>query len=217
MGQKISVIIADDHKLIRDSFQQILNGENSLKIVGEAASWPQTIDIVGNLEPDVVLLDHFLTGIDNGNNIRQLIEKSPETRILITFAVDDTVIVDALKSGAKGYISKNAGISDLIKAIQAVYRGELWIERKLMTKFFDKTEAVVTGGEDRNGTKDDGLTPREREVLHHLVKGATNKEIADSLFISETTVKSHLNNIFRKLNVSHRLEAILYAINRRFT
>ena len=127
---------------------------------------------------------------------------------------DEATILKALKAGAKGYLSKDANVSGLIKAIQAVHHGELWIERKLMARFFDEEAIPDSREEDRHLRAKEGLTPREEEILRFLTTGSTNREIAEALFISEKTVKSHLNSIFRKLNVTRRLQAILYVIKR---
>ncbi|NOR54234.1 MAG: response regulator, partial [Candidatus Aminicenantes bacterium] len=142
-------------------------------------------------------------------------EKSSNTKaLMLSAAMDEAVIFKALKAGAKGYLSKDISSSDLIKAIQTVHQGELWIERKLMARFFEGETTADSGEEARAGTLKEVLTLREKEILSILTKGHTNKEIAQTLFISEKTVKSHLNNIFRKLNVTRRLQAILYTINR---
>jgi DNA-binding NarL/FixJ family response regulator len=133
---------------------------------------------------------------------------------MLTANKNETVIFKALKGGAKGYLSKDVSISDLIKAIQAVHKGELWVERKLMARFFDKEAIAEPKEEGRSGRHKMVLTAREKEILSILTTGCTNKEIAQALFISEKTVKSHLNSIFRKLNVTRRLQAILQAINR---
>ena len=216
MENKITVVIADNRRLIRDSLRQILSIEQNMQIVGEATSGTETLDVIGKLEPDVVLLDYFILGVDGAKDIPLLIEKSPQTKVLLlTFSMDETVVFDALKAGAKGYISKDASISDLIKAIQAVHEGELWIERKMVSTFFD--QAKTTEAESQDGESEEALTEREQEVLQCLSTGSSNKEIADALCISEKTVKSHLNSIFRKLHVSRRLEAILYAINKGLT
>ena len=216
MDNKITVVIADNRRLIRDSLRQILSIEQNMQIVGEATSGTETLDVIGKLEPDVVLLDYFILGVDGAKDIPLLIEKSPQTKVLLlTFSMDETVVFDALKAGTKGYISKDASISDLIKAIQAVHEGELWIERKMVSTFFD--QAKTTEAESQDGESEEALTEREQEVLQCLSTGSSNKEIADALCISEKTVKSHLNSIFRKLHVSRRLEAILYAINKGLT
>jgi two-component system response regulator DegU len=218
MPEPITVVIADDHRLIRDSLHQILSREDSIRIVGEAATGPETIEIISELEPDVVLLDHFMPGTNGVDIIRPIIETSPLIKILLlTLSMDESVIFEALKAGAKGYISKDAGIPELIKAVYTVYRGEMWIKRELMSRFFDKVNGVESREEaPKNRSMRGGLTQREREVLLCLVKGSTNKEIAETLFISEKTVKTHLSNIFRKLNVSRRLEAILYTIKQGY-
>ncbi|MBA7708661.1 Transcriptional regulatory protein DegU [subsurface metagenome] len=133
---------------------------------------------------------------------------------MLTANKDEATIFKALKGGAKGYLSKDVSISNLIKAIQAVQKGELWIERKLMARFLEVEAIVDSSSEGQAGKLKKIMTPREKEVLRFLTTGRTNKEIAKALFISEKTVKSHLNSIFRKLNVTRRLQAILYAINR---
>ena len=217
MTEPITVVIADDHRLIRDSLHQVLSREDSIKIVGEAATGPEAIAVISQLEPDVVLLDHFMPGTNGVDIIRPIIEKNPFTKVLLlTLSMDETIILQALKAGARGYISKDAGISELIKAVYTVYRGEMWIQRKLMSKFFDQVNGAEVSVEAPKNRMRGGLTQREREVLLCLVKGSTNKEIAEDLFISEKTVKSHLSSIFRKLNVSRRLEAILYTIKQGY-
>jgi DNA-binding NarL/FixJ family response regulator len=215
---RIKVVIADGHRLIRESLRLVLSREDTIQIVGEAANGPEAIDFVSKLKPDVVLLDIFIPEKDGVEVIRPIKEKSQNTKILIfALAMDEDMIFQSLKAGAKGYICKNASISDLTKAIQAIHEGELWVERKLISRFFDEEAVTNAVGEGHPGTTKENLTHREEEVLHHLTTGCTNKEIAKTLFISEKTVKSHLNSIFRKLNVTRRLQAILYAINKGFT
>lgn len=215
MGDQIRVVIADDHRLFREGLHLILRQEKGIEIVGEAATGPKTIDVISDLKPDVVLLDITMPEMDGIQAIPPIREKSPKTKaLMLTASMDEAMIVKALQAGAKGYLSKDASISDLIKAIQSVHQGELWIERKLIARFFDgETVADSTRG-DRHGATKEGLTPRQQEVLRCLTTGCTNKEIAQTLFISEKTVKSHLNSIFRKLNVTRRLQAILYSISR---
>jgi DNA-binding NarL/FixJ family response regulator len=215
MKGRIKVVIADDHRLIRESLRLVLYGEANIKVVGEASNGPEAIDVVTKLKPDVVLLDIYMPGMDGLDVIQPIKEKSPNTKVLmLTLAMDEDMIFETLKAGAKGYISKDASISDLFKAIKAVHQGELWVERKLISRFFDEETVTIAGGEDHPETTKEGLTPREQEVLRCLTEGCTNKEIANALFISEKTVKTHLNSIFRKLNVTRRLQAILYAINK---
>ena len=215
MGGKIRVVIANDHGLFREMLRLAMRREGSVKIVGEAANGRQTIDVISELKPDIVLLDSTMPEMGGIEVLPVIREKNLKTKaLMLTANKSETVIFKALKGGAKGYLSKNVSISDLIKAIQAVHKGELWVERKLMAKFFDKEAIAEPKEESRAGKPKMVLTPREKEILSILTTGCTNKEIAKALFISEKTVKSHLNSIFRKLNVTRRLQAILQAINR---
>jgi len=192
-----------------------LRKEKSIKIVGEAANGPQAIEAISNLKPDVVLLESGLSDMNSIEILPTIREKSLKTKaLMLTANNDETMIFKALKAGAKGCVSKDVNFCDLIKAIQSVHQGELWVARKKMARFFDKEAVANPGREGRPARKKEILTPRENEILSILISGSTNKDIAKALYISEKTVKSHLNSIYKKLNVSHRLQAILYAIER---
>ncbi len=215
MAEKIRVVIADNRGLFREMLRLVLRREGSIKIVGEAVNMRQSIDVIGNLKPDIILLDGAMPSMDGIEILPAIREKSLKTKaLMITANKDEAMIFKALKGGAKGFLSKDVSISDLVKAIQAVHNGEVWLERKLMARFLEGEALANCRGENRAGSQKKGLTPREKEVLSLLTTGCTNKEIAKALFISEKTVKSHLNSIFRKLDVTRRLQAILYAINR---
>jgi len=215
---KIRIVIAEDHRLIREGLRLILGSEGNFEIVGEAANGLQAIDVISDLKPDVVLLDITMPELDGIQVIPIIKQKSPGTKaLMLTASEDEAMIFKALKAGAKGYLSKNTSTSSLIKAIKVVHKDEMWVERKLVAKFFHEDNTADSGKEDRQENPKKDLTPREREVLRLLIKGSTNKEIANDLFISEKTVKSHLNKIFKKLNVSRRLDAILSAIKLGFT
>jgi two-component system NarL family response regulator len=215
MGDKIRVVIADDHGLFREMLRLVLRREGSIKIVGEAVNMRQAIDVIDKLKPDIILLDGTMPKMDGIEILPAIREKNLKTKaLMITANKDEAVIFHALKGGAKGFLSKDVSISDLIKAIQAVHKGEVWLERKLMARFLEGEALANSRRESRAGRQKEGLTPREKEVLCLLTTGCTNKEIAQALFISEKTVKSHLNSIFRKLDVTRRLQAILYAIKR---
>jgi DNA-binding NarL/FixJ family response regulator len=150
----------------------------------------------------------------NGCNLLTIIkQKSPETKaLMLTNSTDEDAIIKALMAGAKGYLSKDASVSCLLNAIKVIDNGELWVERKLIAKYFNDAANSNSVQQEPRKKANQALTPREKEVLHLLTEGKTNKEIAQKLFISEKTVKSHLNRIFKKFNVTRRLEAILYAI-----
>jgi DNA-binding NarL/FixJ family response regulator len=216
MNDKIRIAIVDDHKLYREMMSLALRKEKGIEIVGEVAKQSQIIDAISDLKPDIVLLDNSALEMDGIKVLPKIREKSPKTKALILTANrDEFTIIKILKAGAKGYVStREISISKLVKAIQAVHRGELWVERELIARFFEREALAGSRGEVRSKRPQEVLTPREKEVLHILATGCSNKEIATALFISEKTVKSHLNSIFRKLNVTRRLKAILYAINR---
>ena len=214
MEGAIRLVIADSHQLFRAGLRLLLNSEEGIALVGDAAHGLETIEVVSALQPDVVLLDITLPGMDGVGVLRQLQQQSPATKpLLLTGARDEELIFNALRAGAKGCLSKDATPSDLTKAIQAVHEGQLWVERKLIARFVEQ-EAGAELREIRRGREQDALTTREEEILRLLASGGTNKDIGQALFISEKTVKCHVHNIFQKLNVTRRLQAILYAVNR---
>ena len=209
----IRIVIAENHSLYREGIRRILNEEKCFEIVGEANNGFQAIDVISDLKPDVVLLNINLPGLDGVQLIPIIKQKSPGTKaLMLTSSEDEAKILKALQAGAKGYLSKDTSTSSLIKAIKVVHKDQLWVQRKLVARFFngDFNDDLDRDSQQKN-TKEI-LTAREQEVLSQLIKGLTNKEIGNELFISEKTVKSHLNKIFRKLNVSRRLQAILHAI-----
>jgi DNA-binding NarL/FixJ family response regulator len=132
---------------------------------------------------------------------------------MLTASQDEAKIFSALKAGARGYLSRNTSPCDLIKAIRSVHQGDMWVERKLIARYFEKETHANSPVRVQEDMAMPPFTPREHEILLCLAKGCTNKEIAEALFISEKTVKSHLTKIFRKLNVPGRFQAILYAIH----
>ncbi len=212
MGREghIRVVIADDHRLFREGIRLILSREEGIALVGEAAPGLETIELVNQLQPDVVLLDISVPGMGVIELIRRLKQNSPATKLLfLTAASDEALIFKAMKVGAKGYLSRVSTAADFTKAIQAVHHGELWVERNLMARFVEEEAATDGSGKGPRGRTQAALTTREQEILRLLRSGRTNKEIAQSLLISEKTVKSHLSNIFRKLNVRHRVQAVL--------
>jgi len=212
---RIRVMVAHDHTLVREGIRLVLGKDNAITVVGENEHGVGTVDLVAKHQPDIVILDTTVSGMDVIEVILLMKQRSPGTRpLLLTATRNVALIFNALKAGAKGYLSSDASVSELVKAIQAVHDGELWVERKLMAKLFDRGVLVDATGEDRRADFQAALTRREHEVLHFLASGGTNKDIAHTLLISEKTVKSHLNNIFRKLQVTGRLQAVLYAVER---
>ena len=215
MKGPIRVLIADGHRLRREGLGLILGDENGIEVVAEAVNGIQTIALVDDLKPDVVLLDISLPEVDGIRAILPIRQKSPHTKALV-FAhdTDEGLIFKLLKAGAKGYISDDSAASDIPKAIRAVHRGELWAARSMVSRFVDQEAIADSSRHNARENNQESLTSREQEVLRLLAKGGTNKEIAQDLFISEKTVKCHVNNIFKKLNVTRRLQAVLYAVGK---
>jgi len=212
MEDPIRVVIADARRLRREELVLILSQENGLEVVGEAVNGIQTIDLIDGLKPDVVLVDISLPDIDGIEVILPIRQKSPHTKVLVFVpTVDESTVFKLLKAGAKGYFSDDSAASDVPKAIKTVHRGEIWVARRVVSRFVER-EAFADSNRENMPSTQGTLTQREQEVLRLLATGITNKEIAQDLFISEKTVKTHVNNIFKKLNVTRRLQAVLYAI-----
>ncbi|MBN2551664.1 MAG: response regulator transcription factor [Spirochaetales bacterium] len=205
---KISVLIVDDHGMVRQGLRTYLSLMEDIKVVGEAQNGSEAVAQVRRLKPDVVLMDLVMPQMDGIEATRQISELRPETRIIVlsSFTEDDKVF-PAIRSGAAGYLLKDIAPAELASAIRAVVQGKSQlhpdIARKLMNQFVDpKIKAEAVHG---------GLTPREMEVLRLLAQGMSNAGLAEALFISEKTVKTHISNILGKLNLADRTQAAIYA------
>jgi DNA-binding NarL/FixJ family response regulator len=213
-ARSIRLLIADDQTLSREGLRLILSREESIELVGEVGNGLEVIEIVKSLQPDILLLNFHMPGADGLEVMLAIKQTSPATRVLmLPGARDEALIFKALKAGVKGYISMVATGSDLLKAIQAIYHGELWVERKLLARLLEGEDFADLNEVEQPRGKE-VLTAREREILRLVASGSTNKEVALALFISEKTVRTHLNSIFRKLQVTRRVQATLYAIRR---
>ncbi len=209
----IRVVIVHEQRLVCEAFRVSLDSEDDIEIVGEAGHGLQPYHRIQDLKPDVVLLDIGTSEMEGIELIRTITQQCPEAKLLLlTAARDEAMIVSALRAGAKGYVSKNASVADLRKAIRGVHRGDVWVERKLVARLLGGEAFADVGGGNAHGSAKGVLTAREQAVLRRLTSGGTNKDIADALFISEKTVKTHLSSIFRKLHLTRRLQAVLYAI-----
>jgi len=202
---KISILIVDDHPVVRQGILSFLAVEDELEVKGEAADGEEAIRLAEKLIPDVVLMDIVMPGMDGIEAIRQIKSSRPNTRIIVltSFAQDDKVL-PAIRAGADGYLLKGIPPAELVNAIKSVCNGEAAlhpdIARKLMVHISDRNKM------DTEGT----LTPREMEILELIAKGLSNGEIAKRLIISNRTVKTHVSNILHKLNMTHRVQAALY-------
>ena len=208
---KIRILIADDHAVVREGTRQFLEREDDLEVVGEAADGEEAVRLVGKLSPDVAIMDISMPNIDGIEATRQIKAKYPKVAVLILSAYDDDQFVfSLLEAGAAGYLLKSVRGNELVTAIREVSAGESvlhpTIARKVLNRFTHITD------ETQKQKSQDVLTEREIEVLQYAAQGSSNQEIADSLYLSLRTVQSHLNHIFNKLQVSSRTEAVVHAL-----
>lgn len=204
----IRILIADDHRILRAGLKSLMNIEDNLDVVGEVTSGAEVVESIQSLHPDIVLMDIGMPGNEKLEALKQVVNAAPETRVLmLTMHEDIALLQECLRSGASGYIVKRAAESELIDAINAVYRGIIYVHPSLM-------RALVETPSKRSGQVSpdpDQLTPREIEILRYIVQGYTNRQIADELQISMRTVETHRANLMDKLNLHNRLELIRYA------
>jgi DNA-binding NarL/FixJ family response regulator len=204
----ICILIADDHSIVREGLKQLLDLEEDFKVVGQASNGVETIEQVKLLKPDVLLLDINMPVMNGINALRKIKEEGFKTNVVIlTLHEDREYLLETMQIGATGYILKDSDSATLYRAIRDAYNGESYIQPKLaaeLVKEFNKPKGAKLKLENE-------LTQREYEVLALIAEGHNNKEIAEELFISEKTVKNHVSNIFRKLNVSDRTQAAIYA------
>jgi DNA-binding NarL/FixJ family response regulator len=201
----IGVLIADDHPVVRDGLRRILGMESDIAVVGEAHNGAETIDLIRQLKPDVVLLDLLMPKVSGLDAVREL-ESNSNTRILVLTAVTDRQhLLKAVRQGVHGIVSKDAPVELLLKSIRHVAAGEYWIDRELLAQAAHKAEW--------KNPAHFGLSQRELEIISAVVAAASNKELASKFCISELTVKRHLTNIYQKIGVSSRLELALFAIS----
>jgi DNA-binding NarL/FixJ family response regulator len=197
----LRLLIADDHPIVRDGLRVALCGEPGLEIVGEAADGAEAVRLAAELAPDVVLMDLRMPGLDGVSAIRLLSGTGPRVLVLTTF---DTDVLPALEAGASGYLLKDAPPDELVRAVLATHRGETVLAPAVAGRLADHLRRPARGK----------LSKRELEVLRLVAGGATNKEAAASLFISEASVKTHLLHIYAKLDVRDRAAAVAEAFRR---
>ena len=207
----IRVAVVSRQRLIREALAAVLSSETGIEIVGSTASETGVVELVHETCPNVVLVDLPTPGLED--LIRTIQRASDETKVLmLTATQDEALICKALTSGARGYLSKEAGISDLKKAIHVIYGGDVWVERSVLLRWRRGQASAEVTGDDTPVRMKVALTAREQKILQLLALGGTNKEIAKALLISDKTVKTHLGSIFRKLQVTRRIQAVLYAV-----
>jgi len=208
--EEIKILIVDDHPVVREGIASMLKKQPDFKIVGEACNGLEAVEKARELFPDVVLMDLRMPELDGVEAIKRIKEEKPEVKfIILTTYSDDEYIFKGIAAGARAYLLKDAPRDELFKAIRAVSRGESLIQPIVASRVLDKLAELS-----RKTPSAETLSEREVEVLRLMASGESNKDIADKLSITQSTVKTHITSIFQKLNVTTRTEAVTTALKR---
>jgi len=209
--EQIRILIVDDHEVVRDGIVGNLVRQQDFAIVGQASNGLEAVQKAADLSPDIILMDLRMPELDGVEAMIRIKQDNPEVKFIVfTTYSDDDYLFAAIKAGAKGYLLKDAPREELFKAIRAVSRGESLIQPVFTTKVLDKLASELS----RKSTGADVLSDREIEVLDLMAKGVSNRDIADQLSITQSTVKTHVTSIFQKMNVTTRTEAVTTALKR---
>ncbi|MEV1019586.1 response regulator transcription factor [Streptomyces sp. NPDC050264] len=210
--KKLRVVVADDQAAVREPLAAVLGLSEDIEVVAAAADGTEVLTAVTDAGPvDVVLMDLRMPVMDGIEATRRLGEEHPEVAVVVltTFADDDSILA-ALSAGARGYLTKNAGRKDIVRAIRAAAAGQSVLDREVQDRLL---ATVRTKSPAPGGSLPEDITPREREVLTLIGQGLPNRAIAEKLFISEATVKTHINNLFAKAGIRDRADAVRRAIS----
>lgn len=218
--EQVKILVVDDHTLVREGTAKMLELSGEFKVVGQASAAREALDQIKKLNPDVVLMDIKMPGINGIEATRMIKQEWPEVEVIILSMYDeDEYVVEAVKAGATGYLLKDSSQDDLARAIRIVHGGGSLIQpglaRKVLKEFAHlarENTGAAAGMKNQILLKE--LSDREVEVLQYVADGKSNKEIADQLMISEKTVKAHLRSIFRKLEVGDRAQAVAQAMRK---
>ena len=209
----IRVAVVDDHTLMRQGTVGLLGSQPDIEIAGEADSGRAALELVAIAEPDVVLMDIAMPGMSGLDATREIRQRFPSVNVVIvTMHERDDYFFEALRAGASGYVLKGADIEELLSAVRAAYRGEVYLQPSASKALVADYLARAAKGEDRD--RYDGLTDREREILRLLAQGLTTREIAEELVISPHTVQSHRDRIMSKLDLHTKAALVRYAVDR---
>ena len=209
--EKIRVILVDDHGIVREGIRMVLENDDEIDVIGEAEDIASALTIMADLSPDLVLLDIDLGHQSSLDHLEQMVEASPQSRILmLTGLNDEEANKRAMLGGAHGLVLKNRASATLLTAVKKVHAGEIWFDRNLASKVLSDNNRR-NRDERQQREKLNSLTPREREIAALIAEGLVNKDIAKRLSITEKTVRNALTVIYNKLGVTNRLELAIYA------
>ena len=214
MSQPIRVLIADDQRVVREGLEMVLGLLPGIEVVGSAGDGLEAVDLAVSLHPDIVLMDLRMPRCDGVEATRVLREREPEIKVVVlTTYADDRSVLDALRAGARGYLTKHAGGAQIREALEQVADNRAIIDPAVQHHLIDAITAApaAPAAPGQAPGLPAGLTPREAEVLALIAEGLSNAEIADRLVVSEGTVKSHINHLFAKIDARDRAQAVTYA------
>ncbi len=207
-----TIVLADDHLIVREGLRLLLEGEADLSVVGETGDGLEAVQLVERLQPDVLIVDLMMPGLSGLEVTRQVSQRVPNTRIVVlSVRAAEAYVLEALKNGASAYVLKASGSADLARAIREVVAGHRYLSAPLSERAI---EAYVRKANEARLDPYDALTPREREVLQLAAEGRTNAEIAERLSIGATTAMTHRSNLMKKLGLHNQTELVRYAIHK---
>lgn len=213
MSKLLKIVLVDDHEVVRLGLKALLSRNKQFEVVAEAGNASEAIDRVARYQPDVVVMDIRLPGKNGIEATREILAQHPDIKIImLTSYAEDDLLFDAIAAGASGYVLKQIGSNELVTALEKIGRGESLVDPALMQKVFTRVREASRKAEDEAFAD---LSEQELKILVLVSKGKTNKEIAETVFLSEKTVRNYVSSILSKLNLSTRSEAAAYAVTHR--
>jgi DNA-binding NarL/FixJ family response regulator len=212
MSHPIRVLVADDQGIVREGLMTLLQATPGIEPVADAADGAEAVRLTARLRPDVVLMDLRMPNVDGVQATREIRAAQPETEVVVlTTHADEASILDALRAGARGYLTKDAGIQEIARAVHAAAAHQSLLDPVVQAKLLEAVGTAVPAVAPAPRQLPDELTPREAEVLSLIARGLSNREIAAQLVVSEATVKTHVNHVFAKIGARDRAQAVHYA------
>ncbi len=207
---KQRIVLVDDHEVVRLGLKALLERHPNFEVVGEAASAREALELVGSLQPDVVVMDIRLPGTSGIEACEEIVQRFPDTKVLmLTSYAEDEMLFSAIRAGASGYVLKQIGGEELVRALEAVGRGEALLDPAVTQRVFQEVRKAV---KEEEASAFSHLSQQEKHVLLLVSEGKTNREIAKALFLGEGTVRNYVSSILSKLGVNNRAEAAAYAV-----